>query len=225
MAATAAPAKDHHLPPLLLALTAATGLVDAISYLAMGHVFVANMTGNVVFLGFGLVGAKGLSVAASLVALGAFLLGAVLGGRFGAAMHERRRRWLLTTTAAETVLVAAAAVSAGVGLLHASGPTRLVVITLLAVGLGIQNATVRRLAVPDLTTTVLTLTLTGVAADSRLAGGEDPRPVRRVMSVGAMLVGALVGGALVLNPGFVTALAVAAGVMVAMTVGFAVGER
>ena len=69
------------LPPLLLGLTTVTGLVDAFSYLLLGHVFVANMTGNVVFLGFALVGATGFSIPASLVALGSFVCGAVIGGR------------------------------------------------------------------------------------------------------------------------------------------------
>ncbi|MGH9129160.1 MAG: YoaK family protein [Acidimicrobiales bacterium] len=91
----AAKASDRGLLVVLVALTAATGLVDAISYLAIGRVFVANMTDNVVFLGFALVGAKGLSIAASLVALAAFLIGAALGGRLGAALHDRRRRWML----------------------------------------------------------------------------------------------------------------------------------
>jgi uncharacterized membrane protein YoaK (UPF0700 family) len=69
------------LPGLLLALTVITGLVDAISYLKLGHVFVANMTGNVVFLGFGLAGEPSVSAPASLVAIAAFLLGALSGGR------------------------------------------------------------------------------------------------------------------------------------------------
>src|ERR1022692_4290835 len=81
---TVAPArgsKDGRLPPLLVALTAVTGLVDAFSYLVLGHVFVANMTGNVVFLAFALAGAKGFSLAASALALGAFVLGAMGSGR------------------------------------------------------------------------------------------------------------------------------------------------
>jgi hypothetical protein len=53
---------DGLLPPLLLLLTVVTGLVDAASYLKLGHVFVANMTGNVVFLGFAIAGAGGLSI-------------------------------------------------------------------------------------------------------------------------------------------------------------------
>jgi hypothetical protein len=68
----------------------------------------------------------------------------------------------------------------------AGGARRYVVIGLLAAGLGLQNATVRRLAVPDVTTTVLTLTLTGLAADSWLAGGHSPRAGRRLAAVGLM---------------------------------------
>ena len=67
-----------------------TGLVDSVSYLTFGHVFVANMTGNVVLLGFALAGAHGLSVPASLAALAAFLLGALAGGRI-ATLGEHSR--------------------------------------------------------------------------------------------------------------------------------------
>src|SRR2546422_11470130 len=84
-------ARDGPLPPLLLALTLVTGLVDATSYLKLGHVFVANMTGNVVFLGFGIAGAGGISIWASLTALGSFLVGGVAGGRLGA--RSSRARW------------------------------------------------------------------------------------------------------------------------------------
>jgi uncharacterized membrane protein YoaK (UPF0700 family) len=66
---------EHALPAMLLALTVVTGVVDAASYLSLGHVFVANMTGNVVFLGFAVAGAPGLSVSSSLASLAAFLLG------------------------------------------------------------------------------------------------------------------------------------------------------
>src|ERR1700738_2672506 len=62
------------LPLILLVMTGTTGLVDAVSYLGLGRVFTANMTGNVVFLGFAAVGVKGLSVARSLVSLAAFLV-------------------------------------------------------------------------------------------------------------------------------------------------------
>ena len=72
------PPGDRHGPlvPMMIALTFVTGVVDAASYLTLGHVFVANMTGNVVFLGFALAGARGLSSATSLMALASFLAGA-----------------------------------------------------------------------------------------------------------------------------------------------------
>jgi uncharacterized membrane protein YoaK (UPF0700 family) len=86
---------------------------------------------------------------------------------------------------------------AAVGLpIGGGGARRYVVIGLLAAGLGLQNATVRRLAVADVTTTVLTQTLTGLAADSWLAGGHNPRAGRRVAAVGLMAAGALVGALL-----------------------------
>lgn len=101
-------ADDPHgpLPPLLLALTVVTGLVDAFSYLVLGHVFVANMTGNVVFLGFALAGASGFSITASLVALGAFSLGALAGGRLNTELGAHRGRLLAVTGAVEACLVA-----------------------------------------------------------------------------------------------------------------------
>src|ERR1700681_72518 len=82
------------LPPLLLALTVVTGLVDAFSYLVLGHVFVANMTGNVVFLAFALMGAPGFSVPASIAALTSFGLGAAIGGRVGVSLAREKARLL-----------------------------------------------------------------------------------------------------------------------------------
>src|SRR6476646_11969203 len=78
------------LPVLLVCLTVVTGLVDAFSYLRLGHVFVANMTGNVVFLGFALAGVGEISIVASLLAVLAFALGATMGGRWasGGALHR-----------------------------------------------------------------------------------------------------------------------------------------
>jgi len=191
--------------PLLVALgllTLVTGLVDAACYLGLGRVFTANMTGNVVLLAFGAAGAQGLPVLAPTVSLVVFLAGATAGGRLahrlvGPAGAEvptpMRRRWVTSTLLGELGLVAVAGVVA-LGLpVDGGGARRYVVIGLLAAGLGLQNATVRRLAVPDVTTTVLTLTLTGLAADSWLAGGHSPRAGRRLAAVGLMAAGALVG--------------------------------
>ena len=188
-------AKDRHgpLPPLMLAMTVVTGLVDAFSYLALGHVFVANMTGNVVFSGFAIAGAAGFSLAASLVALAMFAVGALLGGRIAHRARAHRGRVLFLTLVPQTALVAAAYVIAQVSGGPYGGGVRYGLIVLLGLGMGLQNAAARALAVPDLTTTVLTLTITGIASDSRLAGGPGSKIGRRLVSTGAMFLGALVG--------------------------------
>src|SRR5262245_19970579 len=177
----------------LMALTFVTGLVDAVSFLGLGRVFTANMTGNVVFLGFAAAGAPGLSIARSLTSLGAFAVGAVIGGRLGVGLTvTSSRRSLLAAGLAETaLLLLAALVSVGFNVETAPPWTRLyAVIVLTAVAMGLRNAVVRRLAVPDLTTTVLTLTVTGIAADSHFAGGSNPRIGRRAASVVSMCAGA-----------------------------------
>jgi uncharacterized membrane protein YoaK (UPF0700 family) len=206
--------RDGPLPRLLLVLTFATGLVDAVSYLALGHVFVANMTGNVVLLGFALAGAQDFSVPASLAALAAFLAGAVLGGRLGSRTGDHRGRLLMFGIAAEVLLVGAAlVVSTCVADLDAP-LVRYGLVALLGLAMGLQNAVARRLAVPDLPTTVLTLTLAGLAADSTLAGGNNPRPARRLMATVTMLLGAAVGAFLVRHAGVVAVLAFALGLLV-----------
>jgi len=85
------------------------------------------------------------------------------------------------------------------------------------VAMGLRNATVRRLAVPDLTTTVLTLTLAGLGADSSFAGGDNPRFARRVGSVAAMLAGAVAGGMLVLSVGVAWPLALSGAITLLAT--------
>jgi uncharacterized membrane protein YoaK (UPF0700 family) len=181
---------------LLLALTAVTGLVDAVSYLALGHVFTANMTGNVVFLGFAMAGAPGLSFARSGAALAAFITGAMIGGRLAHRMGEGpRHRWTSIGFGIESLLLLAAALlAAGAGDDLLRDPPRLYgLIVLTGFAMGVRNAVVRKLAERDLTTTVLTLTITGIAADSPLAGGATPGWRRRTLSVGFMFAGAAAG--------------------------------
>src|SRR5690348_14062092 len=140
------------LPPLLVALTVVTGLVDAFSYLVLGHVFVANMTGNVVFLGFALAGAAGFSIPASLSALGALSVGALAGGRLGTYLRAHRGHLLTVASVVEASLVGGSvAVTATAGNPWGHG-TRYVLIVLLGLAMGVQNAVARKLAVPDLTT-------------------------------------------------------------------------
>jgi uncharacterized membrane protein YoaK (UPF0700 family) len=192
------------LPYLLLLLTVVAGAVDAISFLSLGHVFVVNMTGNIVFLGFAATGVTEISLTATVIALGTFLCGSVLGGRL--ALRFADARLLTVATVVKIVLVAAAlAVVAG-----SHGPLdtmhRDVTIALLAFAMGVQNASARRVGIPDLTTTVLTMTLTAFAAESTLAGGTNPRWRWRALSIGSMLVGAFAGGLCVLHQGIAVAL-------------------
>jgi uncharacterized membrane protein YoaK (UPF0700 family) len=213
-------AHDRRLPPVLLALTVTTGLVDAVSYLGLGHVFTANMTGNVVLLGFGLAHAGGLPVLAPLISLAAFLLGASAGGRIAVSLAARRRRHLGVALSIEAGLLGCSAIIAAAVTVKIASLAAYVIIGLVAFAMGVRNATVRKLAVPDLTTTVLTLTLTGFAADSRAAGGTSHNSRRRVAAVASMLIGALIG-ALLEKQSLALPLAIAAGTVTATLAGFA----
>lgn len=199
MAASSPP--ERALLLALLALTAVTGVVDAASYLALGHVFTANMTGNVVFLAFALAGAPGVSVPRCSTALGGFFIGALFGGGLAARMRAGpRHRWATTAFATEAaLLLAAVAASMGYPAAHPdNSPQLYAVIILTALAMGVRNATVRGLGVPDLTTTVLTMTITALAADSVLVGGSNPRWPRRIASILTMSAGAA-GGVLLLR--------------------------
>jgi uncharacterized membrane protein YoaK (UPF0700 family) len=180
------------LPGLLVGLTAVTGLVDAFSFLRLGRVFVANMTGNVVFLGLGLAGVGGIAVAASLVAILAFMLGAAVAGRWASSRVPHRGHLLAAAATVQVGLVVAAAVVAETAGVQGAA-ARLWMVGLLAVALGGQNEIARRLAVPDFTTTnVLTMTVTGLVADATSWSVRG----RRLMPIVAMLGGAFAGGVL-----------------------------
>ena len=205
---------------LLVCLTVVTGLVDAFSYLRLGHVFVANMTGNVVFLGFALAGvgrdldcgqpSRGVGLrprrgggwavgsrpsGAPRAPAGCRHVGSG-GRRSGRVRHREHRRC-------------------------AGSAVRLTLIGLLALAMGGQNAVVRRLAVPDLTTTVLTLTVTGLVADTTSQSVRG----RRLISVLAMLAGALTGGVLLRWVALAAPLWLAAVLLVACAAGAFAGGR
>jgi uncharacterized membrane protein YoaK (UPF0700 family) len=209
---------EDHPPPALVvtlaALTVVSGFVDAVSFLGLGHVFTANMTGNVVLIGFAAAGAPGFSMTASLCAVGAFILGAVVGGRVAQRVHPLRNL-LLVAMVIEATCTAAAAVVAGTVPAIASGWPRYAVIALLAWAMGLRNSAVRRMGVPDMSTTVLTTTLTGLASGSRLAGGTNPHARLGTTSVVSMFGGALVGAVLVLHAGATWSLAIAAAIVTA----------
>jgi len=212
---TTAGAEKHIVYPLL-AMTAVTGLIDAVSFLSLGRVFTANMTGNVVMLAFATARVPGLSIMRSLTALLSFLVGALFGGRImaradaGSTIRHATQAFLL-----EDVFLFAGSLCA-IGyrrelLEHSFQPFALIALTALA--MGTRNAAVRKLAIPDLTTTVLTLTITGIAADSSLAKGNNPGLSRRLFSVLAMFFGAAFG-AVIIHYSISAALALAAAISV-----------
>jgi uncharacterized membrane protein YoaK (UPF0700 family) len=196
----------------LLALTVTSGLVDAVSYLGLGHVFTANMTGNVVLLGFAAAGASGFSAAACLTSLGAFLAGAAAAGRTARHLGSRRHLLALAMTT-EAIATGTAAGMAFAASEVSAGSVRFTIIAVLAFGMGVRNSTIRRLAVPDLTTTVLTMTLTGLAADSRLAGGDGAHAARRVAAVVAMALGGFAGASIFLSSGAAATLLIGSAVV------------
>jgi uncharacterized membrane protein YoaK (UPF0700 family) len=200
--------KHYRLMPLLFGLTLVSGLIDAVSFLRLGHVFVANMTGNVVFLGFAIGGAKDISITGSLIAIAAFLGGAVVGGRLNRRHGANGAHLLVVTTIVKIFLMLGSA-----GLAWFFGTQTLVayaIILVLSISMGIQNAVVRSLGVPDMTTTVVTQTLAGIAMDSSLAGGDNVRWRRRAASVVIMFAGALLGALLIFHFGSAAALLAAA---------------
>ncbi len=180
----------------LLGLTFTTGLIDAASYLGLGHVFTANMTGNVVLLGFGIAGYAGLPVVSPIVSLAAFVVGAIVGGALSAKTFERHALHVGSALAIEFSLVGIAAILAAVMSPTPNTFNGDLLVAVLAFAMGARNASVRKLAVPDLNTTVLTMTITGLAADSRLARGSGRGTVRRIGAVVAMLAGAIAGALL-----------------------------
>ncbi len=221
------------LSPALVVLTFVAGLVDALSYLSLGHVFVANVTGNIVFLGFSIAHAQGFVWWTSALTLVSFMVGALIGGRIIRRFEENRAKHLLVSTCVQASFVLAALI--GVYLLNqlitgpaddASGvssiarlaqttqasqasqpslnfPTArhidlhiILLIVLLAPAMGIQNSTARKLSVPDLPTTVLTMTLTGVVADASAHGHQQSKLGRRAVVMLALASGALTGALL-----------------------------
>jgi uncharacterized membrane protein YoaK (UPF0700 family) len=189
----ASPVSERSTVVSLLLLTFATGLVDAVSVLALGHVFVANMTGNVIFLGFWFVPRSGVDLTAAIVAFVSFLAGTVLGGRLARHIDSEVRLWLSVALGVEVVVLLTLSILAGTGVLHYHDNTKLFLIAGLAIAFGSQNATARQFGIQELSTTVLTSTIVGLGFDSRLAGGTGHREKLRYSVVVTMCGGAVVG--------------------------------
>jgi uncharacterized membrane protein YoaK (UPF0700 family) len=205
------------LPVLLLVLTLVTGVIDAISILTLGRVFVANMTGNVVVTGFAIAGVPEFSLRTSTAALVAFLVGAAAGGRLLVDRITDRGALLRAVIAVEWLLLAFCLVVVVVWPPVPDSAPTVTVAVVAAVAMGLQNAIARRVAVPDLNTSVVGMSMIGLAADH----GHTPlgTVLRRALAVLSLLVGAIVGAVLVRTVGpaaaFVLILVLLAGVGVA----------
>ncbi|WP_336207514.1 YoaK family protein [Nonomuraea sp. LPB2021202275-12-8] len=200
--------RPDRLTVVLILLTGVTGVVEAVSYLGLDRLFTAVMTGNILFVGFGLVD-DAIPIAGSAVALVAFSVGALASHRVNGALARRHPdRWLTYAVCGEGVLIMVAALIA-LGLPSNATqhtPHRYAVIVVLALAMGSRNTTVLLVAARDLPTTVVTRALAGLfMLPSPATAG------RRFATVAAMFAGALIG-ALLLAVHPAAALAVASAV-------------
>lgn len=209
--------RDGPLPALLFALTVLAGAVDAISILRLGHVFVATMTGNLVFIGLGAAGAKGFAVGTCAIAVGGFVIGVLFGRRACQTAARHRGRALRNVLGVKLSLAGAILV---IVILSTPGypvGARDALVVLLAMSMGAQLAAIRYLKVPDLLTVVLTMTITG-ALTEHSTGLSDPKLIRRGMTLIAFAVGALSSALLVLNVGLGAALGFGFAIIVAVAI-------
>ncbi|ORA10282.1 YoaK family protein [Mycobacterium arosiense] len=211
--AVTSPVSERWTVAALLLLTFATGLADSISILVLGHVFVANMTGNVIFLGFWFAPRTVIDLTAVAVALPTFICTAILSGRLSRHFGPRTRTWITTVLTIEIVLLLVIALLAGTGVLRYQATSKLIMIGMLAVTFGLQHSSARQFGIQELSTTVLTSTIVSFGLDSRLAGGTGERQRLRIGVVATMCAGAFFGATMsryVIAPVFVVTAAVIA---------------
>lgn len=179
---------------LLVLLTSVSGVVDAASYLSLGHVFTSNMTGNWVVLAFALGGAQVVDLLRLGLSFAGFVVGALIAGqltrlRFGG----ERRGWPTAVAAALMISVVVQVTVLAIWFSDKDSPPATFLVFLLAVSMGSQGGAVRELGVADLPTVVITSTVTGLTGDSFFGNGRSVRWRRRAAAVSAFFVGGLVG--------------------------------
>lgn len=199
----------------LMVLTFTSGVVDAVGFIALGHVFCALVTGNVLFLGLAVAGEPQLAVSNTATALGAFVCGLALGHRWIARLRDRGRAWFRAVVAAEAgLLLTAAGVSWGLAVGTPGGLSgrHYVVVGLLALAMGARTAATHRLGVPGMVTVLVTTTLSLLLWRGTHGGRPTDAPavrLRHLLTVLSIGVGAGVG-ALLLDLGLVVPLLVTA---------------
>jgi uncharacterized membrane protein YoaK (UPF0700 family) len=177
----------------LLLLTASTGAIDAVSYLSLDKVFTGNMTGNVLFIGFALVGVAGIPLLNNVIALLGFIVGSIVSGRLVGRGHKEK---LPISSAWVLIVGGVIAIGLGVYWVVAGELPHLAILAttfLLAAVMGAQVSAVKPVGNSDITTIVVTNTLANLARDSRLAGGKGQAWVHRFFAVVCMGLGAAVG--------------------------------
>lgn len=202
------------LPTLILALTFVSGLTDAASFTGLGHVFVSNMTGNVVILGLALGDLAKFSLPASVAAILAFAAGALASGWLRDRFNANRGLHLAVTVGAECLLLAVALVASRlVDPAHWRGYLAFTIPAALA--FGAQNATAARMGISGLSSTVLTTTIGSLAANSPIGGGGGSGTSlgRQAAAIGSMLLGAATGALLLRRVELTAVLALALAVL------------
>jgi uncharacterized membrane protein YoaK (UPF0700 family) len=186
---------------LLITLTAGAGAVDAITYLGLGKVFTANMTGNIVLLGIAVGRGAHPEEIRAAISLAAYVLGVFLGGR-ALMLWPRPERW---PTGVSVVLAADALAQAGLWtgwlLAHAHPSNELTagLVATSAVAMGLQAGAAHALGVAGVTTTYVTGTLTGLVGQVAEAGGTASERLRRGLVLVALFGGAVAGVLLILH--------------------------
>lgn len=181
---------------LLLSMTFSTGIVDAVGYLGLDRIFTGNMTGNVVILGMALSGTTDLPVVGPAVALVLYFLGAVVGGRL---LRGHRDGWTSATTVIfglVSAMLLACAVLTKIIPLGTIPHSTVALAAVLGFVMGAQAAAARQVKIADVTTVVVTSTITGLAADSWFGARQKQDWMKRAAAVLLILLGALCGAAL-----------------------------
>lgn len=195
-------------------------MVDAVSYLGLGGIFTAFMTGNVLFLSFAAAGGVGLAPAAALTALVAFIAGGIGGSRYWVLAGPGRKAFLVCTAASSLLLFAAGLLALRLSPdAAAPHPNHYPVIAVMAFAMGVRTMTIQRLGY-GLITTLVTGTLISLLADSALGKGAGSRyQTYRIVTVFAVFAGGALGTLLLLRFGPALPLLVAGAVGVIGAVG------
>ncbi len=180
---------------LLVALTFSSGALDAISFLGLGRIFSAFMTGNLVFLGLGIAGVDGPALLPVIAAVAFFAAGAYAGTWIAPTpSSEDQNLWTGRVSAALALAAALLAAFLAVWIAAGAQPSAAVTSLLLALSscaMGLQTAAVRALGVQGVFTTAATFTVLALAGD--FAGSRSTAEAPRLAAV---LVGLVAGAAL-----------------------------